>query len=192
MHRTAWVRIVMLMAGLLAAAGLAHTAGAATAQATAAMSEQLVTIEKALTGPYIGRAFVVANSAADWTAAMSALGSAHALETNLGPPAPANVDWNTEAVILIAAGSGGGYDVTLELTPAGGNQVSLGALWTPLGNEGAWAYPYDLVHTVKRGWLTTQVVIGDAAAAALPISGLEDVPAAAVLSSWGGVKALYR
>ena len=65
------MRIVVSMAGLLAAAGFVHPAGAASSKASAAISEQLVTIEKSLTGPYIGRAFVVANSAADSTNATS-------------------------------------------------------------------------------------------------------------------------
>jgi len=188
MHRTAWA--VWIMAAV--ALGASRDATASTVgPGTNAASESLLTIEKALIGPYTQAAFVIANSASDWDAAMDSLDHAGALQVTPPPPAPAGIDWGREVVILAASGFSGN-DVTLELTPVGNASVALGALWTPLGNDASWAMPYHLVRTIKRGWLHSQVVVGANVGTALPISGADDVPDPALSVSWGSVKALYH
>jgi len=152
---------------------------------------QLVPVENGSSGPYVGQALVIANSPDDWNNSMSVLENAGALQVTPAPPAPANVDWSQEVVILVAAGNSG-YDVSLQLSSAGPGRSALNAIWTPLGNDAAWRMPYVMVKTAKRGWLASTTQLAAQAVAALPVAGAEDLSLASAPVTWGGLKALYR
>jgi hypothetical protein len=157
--------------------------------ASAASSDELVTIEKAMYGPYGKQTLVVANSEADWNQMMNALEGDGNLTVVPAPAAP-QVDWSRYSVVLLAAGPTG-YDVTLKLTSHSNGTVTLDPEYIPLGADGGESLPYHLVMMEKHPWLKTQLWEDAGVATALPMSG-SDTSSSTVMSSWGAVKASYR
>jgi len=174
--KVACTALVMMVAGMLMSA-------------TAAVSDELVTIEKAMYGPYGKQTLLVANSESDWNQMMSSMEGDGNLTVSPGPAAP-QVDWSHYCVVLLAAGPTG-YDVTLKLTSHSDGTVTLDPEYVPLGADGGESLPYHLVMMEKHSWLKTQLVEDSGVAAALPVSG-SDAPSSTVLLSWGAVKASYR
>jgi hypothetical protein len=157
--------------------------------ATAARSDELVTIEKAMYGPYGKPVFLVANSEADWNQLMSDLAADGGLTVVPGPEAP-KVDWVRDCVVLLTAGSTG-YDVALQLVPEGNGNVTLEAVYVQLpGQDGGESLPYYLGRTEKHPWLKTQLQQDAAVSSALPVSG-RDTSSPTVGLSWGAIKASY-
>jgi hypothetical protein len=184
MNRNAMSLAVMMVVSVVTLASSARASGQSAVP-------QLVPVENGCNGPYVGQALVIANSVNDWNASMATLEAAGALQVTPAPPAPANVDWSHEVVILVAAGMSG-YDVALQLSSAGAGRSALNAVWTPLGNDASWKMPYVMVKTAKRGWLASATQLASQAVASLPVSGTEDLSLASAPVTWGGLKALYR
>lgn len=157
--------------------------------ASAATSDELVTIEKAMYGPYGKQTLMVANSETDWNQMMSAMAGDGNLMVTPAPEAP-QVDWSHYSVVLLAAGPTG-YDVTLKLTSHSDGTKTLDPEYVPLGADGGESLPYHLVMLEKHAWLKTQLVEDSGVGAALPMSG-SDTPSSTVSASWGAVKASYR
>lgn len=174
--KAACTALVMMVAGMLMSA-------------SAATSDELVTIEKAMYGPYGKQTLVVANSEADWNQMMSTLEGNGSLTVSPAPAAP-QVDWSRYSVVLLAAGPTG-YDVTLKLTQHSNGTMTLDPEYTPLANDGGESLPYHLVMMEKHAWLKSQLVEDSGVAAALPMSG-SDPSSSTVVLSWGAVKASYR
>jgi hypothetical protein len=161
--------------------------------ASAAVSDELVTIEKALYGPFGRQTFLIANGPGEWKKMMRQLEASGGLAVVPAPDAP-EIDWSRYCVVLIAAGQTG-YDVSLQLHPQGIGNVKLFSEYVPLGaQDGGEFLPYHLAMMTKHAWLPTQLWEDADVATALPLSGSEFslAPLAALVQSWGAVKASYR
>ena len=152
--------------------------------------DELVTIEKALYGPYGRQTFLVANGPGEWKKMMRQLEASGGLAVVPAPDAP-QIDWSRFCVVLIASGQTG-YDVSLQLHPHGLGNVKLDPEYVSLGGQdGGEFLPYQLAKLEKHPWLPTQLWEGADVDSALPLSG-SDTPLAAVAQSWGAVKSTYR
>lgn len=157
--------------------------------ATGAGAEDMVTLEKATWGPYGGQTLVVANSEGSWRQKMAALEAAGALAVTPAPEPPANVDWNAEVVVLVAAGDTG-YDVSLKSSRTSNGRTKVDAEYAMLPNDGGGSLAYHLVKLPKTAYLQDQLAMGAQVPALLPMTG--DAPAPVASGSWGALKASYR
>jgi len=165
-------------------AGMLMTAGAA-------LSDELVMMEKAMYGPYGKQTFLVANGPGEWKQMMDKLEAVGGLAVVPAPGAP-QIDWSRYCVVLIAAGPTG-YDVSLKLTPHGNGNYKLEPEYVHLdGQDGGESLPYYLGMMEKHEWLKTQLWEDADVATALPLAGSDPVPMGAVALSWGAIKASYR
>lgn len=190
------------LATMAAAVALTLAAAAGTAQAenraisrtapAVAMRTLLAYDDGAWTSPVA----IVLRSAADWTSwnhEMVERGMAIGEE-----PMPAGIDWNREAVMVVALG-GEGSRVRLQNARRIGLRTELDAA---LSQDGTGEYPCHVVAMDKR--LLKNVRLTNAAQCGLPAQVSIYVPGAALAStnsaaapapvatSWGEVKDAYR
>lgn len=169
--------------------GMMTVAMAMVVAASGAAADDCVTLEKAAYGPYGAQALVVANSPGAWRQQMKALEDAGALAVLPAPEPPADVDWNNEVVVLVAAGSTG-YDVSLTASKMGNGRTKVDAAYAPLGNDGGESLPYHLVKLPKTAYLQDRVATGMTVSSQLPMVG--DAPTPVGGTTWGALKANYR
>jgi hypothetical protein len=192
MNPKAVVAAAMMMAAVVAN-------GAASASPNAAHAVPTRTVMMAYQGAWTSPCAVVLKSAAAWNAwnqDMVARGMALAAE-----PAPANVDWKKEAVLVVSLGLMPGARMTVGVASADRQALSTDVELSLNTNQGGSA-PCVVVAMDKT--LAGQVQLVNAAAMGLPSMAQEYAAAPAMASgtaapagnsvaaTWGEVKSAYR